>query len=210
MESEQIKVKSDGTGREQALAETERTAAHLNFGKKEALRLRLLAEETLGMVQAITGDFEALFWLETLRGKTVELHLRAVAGMDYDKKQELIAASSSGKNEASRGFMGMVRDLFERGMHSFEEVNRMQLRYGGAPLAVGTLGAYNMDGMAVVPYTWSLEQFRENLEAERRESEAAEEARDELEKSIVASIADDVRVFVEGNRVELTIIYHGG
>ena len=54
-------------------------------------------------------------------------------------------------------------------------------------------------------YLWSLERYRAAMEKEKEQSPVVKEAWDELEKSIVASIADDVRVSVSGKKVELII-----
>ena len=38
--------------------------ADKELDRKKMIHLRLLAEETVGMVKAMTGDFEAFFWME--------------------------------------------------------------------------------------------------------------------------------------------------
>ena len=48
---------------------------------------------------------------------------------------------------------------------------------------------------------WTLTQYKKSL----GKAENATEAWDELEKSIVASIADDIGISIAGNRVEMTI-----
>ena len=65
MQTDKIRVTSSGEGIERALQESEKFASYVGLTGKDALRLRLLAEETLGMVEAITGDFTATFWLES-------------------------------------------------------------------------------------------------------------------------------------------------
>ena len=52
--------------------------------------------------------------------------------------------------------------------------------------------------------------FVKALNTARKKSEEMEEAWDQLEKSIVANVADDVRVGVRGDIVELTISRHFG
>ena len=54
-------------------------------------------------------------------------------------------------------------------------------------------------------YLWSLESYKKSVEQASTGDAAAKEAWDELEKSIVASIADDVKIGVSGNTVELII-----
>ena len=49
---------------------------------------------------------------------------------------------------------------------------------------------------------WSLKAYRDAV-AENREKEP--EKWDELEKSITAKLADDVKIFIRGNNVEMVI-----
>ena len=57
MQTDKIMVYSNGTGMEAALKEAEHFAQYQDLDHKSTLRLRLLAEETLGMVKAITGAY---------------------------------------------------------------------------------------------------------------------------------------------------------
>ena len=52
-------------------------------------------------------------------------------------------------------------------------------------------------------YMWSLQRYKSALDG--IEDMETEDAWDELEKSIVASIADDVQVSVKGSSVEIAI-----
>ena len=65
MKSDVIRVTNAGKGIEEALEAASASARYRELGKKEALHLRLLAEEMLGMVRQITGDAEAEFWTES-------------------------------------------------------------------------------------------------------------------------------------------------
>ena len=50
-----------------------------------------------------------------------------------------------------------------------------------------------------------MEAYKEALEKRKETEEEAKEAWDELEKSIVANLADEVKVAVRGDNVELVI-----
>ena len=52
---------------------------------------------------------------------------------------------------------------------------------------------------------WTLQTYRVDLDQARTDGDFAEEAWDELEKSIVAKLADDVAVGVRGDRIDLVI-----
>ena len=98
MQTDKIQILSNGEGIEAALAESEKFAAYMGIEGKPALHLRLLTEELLGMVRAITGDFKAYFWIENQEGGGYRIHLDAETPMNLDKKTELISLSSKGVN----------------------------------------------------------------------------------------------------------------
>lgn len=204
MQTDKIMVYSNGTGMEAALKETERFAKYQELDHKSSLRLRLLAEETLGMVKAIAGAFNAKFWLEK-EGEECRIHLDADTYMDDEKARELIALSSSGKNEANKGFMGMIKNLILSAYKSLDQVNTEPMDYGGSTVMFGTPGMREVDALSNISFEWSYMQYREDLQESKDENAAAEEAWDELEKSIVANIADDVKVSVKGDIVEMVI-----
>ena len=111
------------------------------------------------------------------------------------------------ENAAVKGFMGKIRQLIENGLYSIDEVGSLQAEYGN--MTYVNLGMCEMaPGSAIhtVDYMWSLENYRNSVGNAAESGDAQEkEAWDELEKSIVANIADDVRVGVKGNTVEMTI-----
>ncbi len=208
MQTDKIKVTSRGSGVSQALEEAGKFAAYVGLDSKAVLRLRLLAEETLGMVEAITDDFTAEFWIESTQDKLCRIHLTARTIMDYNKKQELINASSDKKNAAARGFMGKIRQIIENSLYSIDEVGSLQSEYGGTSLMFGEMGMCETDPatfMNSATYLWSLEKYRNTVSSCSTNNAAAKEAWDELEKSIVANIADNVSVAVKGDVVDLII-----
>lgn len=208
MQTNIINVGAKGAGWNEALEEAGKFASYTGLDKKAALRVRLLIEETLGMLENITGDYAAEFSLESDKNCAVRLRLKARTLMDYAKKKELIEASTDKKNAASKGFMGKIRQIIENCMYSIDEVGSLSSEYGGVQLAYGTMGMCETDpGTAIHTsnYLWSLESYKKSVEQASAGDAAAKEAWDELEKSIVASIADDVKIGVSGNTVELII-----
>ena len=206
MQTDKIRVTGNGGGAKQALDEASKFAAYVGLDNKSALRLRLLAEETLGMIAAITDEFTAEFWIESTKDKICKIHLTARTVMDYVKKQELIKASSDQKNAAAKGFMGKIRQIIENSLYSIDEVGSLQSEYGGAPLMFGEMGMCEPDSagmMSSATYLWSLEKYKNSVSSRSGSDKAAKEAWDELEKSIVANIADNVSVAVKGDVVEL-------
>ena len=59
----------------------------------------------------------------------------------------------------------------------------------------------------MLDYEWSMLRYEEQLAARiRAEDTTAKEAWDEIEKSVVAHVADDVKVSIRGRTVEMTIL----
>ena len=205
MQTDKITVMSNGTGFKEAIEEAAKFASYTGLDSKKALRVRLLAEETLGMVEALTGDFTADFWIENDKKCAVRICLTARTAMDYAKKRDLINASSDKKNTAAKGFMGKIRQLFENGLYSIDEVGSLQSQYADmAYMSMGMCETAPGSALHTVDYMWTLTNYKNSMESAEK-GQDTEEAWDELEKSIVAKLADDVRVGVHGNTVEMII-----
>ena len=61
MKSDVITISNDGSGMEEALAQAEKVAQFKDLQPKDALHLRLLTEEMLGLMRSITGEREGRF-----------------------------------------------------------------------------------------------------------------------------------------------------
>ncbi len=196
MKTDVIKVSSRGSRIETALNQAQLVADYKKLPPKSALHLRLLTEETLCMMRSITGETEGEFWIEDEDG-VYQLHLRVHTPMDSVKREQLLAVSSSGKNESARGLMGRLRNFFD--MEADEDIAAVS----------GTLyaGLYEeTSSTSVLDYEWSMLRYEEQLAARiRTDDTAAKEAWDEIEKSVVAHVADDVKVSIRGRTVEMTI-----
>ena len=203
MKTEKIYVKNDGEGLDNAIKNAEGFAEELKLSGRNAMHLRLLTEEMLGMVRAIAGDFQALFWVEGDE-KQCTLKLRADVDMNPDKRRELISASTSKKNSAVKGIMGKIQELVEVCMENYDEVGKLQVRYGVDPLSYGMMGM-DTENMSQAMLSWSLKQYRDNLEEAGEGNSSYETAWDELEKSVVANLADDVRVGIKNGKVDMEI-----
>jgi len=171
-----------------------------NVDHKKAIHLRLLTEETIGMVRAMTGDFEANFWMEEDNGE-YSLKLNLKTEMDKEKKSELLSLSTSGENTAVKGFMGKIREVIENSLLDFDYTLKLQNQYenriGYSYMGAGMVGS----APAEMPVVWSLNSYKDSLG-----ESGNQEAWDELERSIVASLAKDVIVGVKNNIVNLTIV----
>ena len=200
MKTDVIKITPQGEGIEEALQETEKAASFRELDAKQTLRLRLLAEEMTGMLRTIVGETPLRYWVES-QGKAFSLHLSADVEADYEMREALLKTSTSGKNEAAKGFMGRIRDVFLR-LRETNDGNALSTEYGYSYVGVvGYDASVDMSPNAML-YGWSLSAYREAVE-EHREQET--EKWDELEKSITAKLADEVKIFIRANTVEAVI-----
>nr|MBQ6242796.1 hypothetical protein [Lachnospiraceae bacterium] len=195
MRSDEIIVGSDGSGLQEALDQAEAVAVFKGLSEKDSLHLRLLTEEMMGMLRAVTGETDAVFWIED-RQKDFRLNLRTETVMSPLKRETLLSASTSGRNQAARGIMGKLREIFEEAMEARDD-----------DPADGFYDDWRFDaGMtagSIPPLSysagWSLNQYRAHLERTRLEEW------DELEKSVIANLADEVQIFIRGGTVEMVV-----
>jgi len=197
MRTDVIVVSSRGRQMEKALDQVEKVAAYKELSAKCALQLRLLTEEMMSMMRAITGETEGEFWIEDEDG-LFQLHLRVKTRMNSEKRDQLLSASSTGKNESAKGLMGRLKDFFDREMD--EDVASM-----GSPLVLPDM----LEGstMGTLNWEWSMSAYQNQLSTlVKQHNASAAEMWDELEKSVVTHVADDIRVSIRGQQAEMTIL----
>ena len=204
MITEKVKITNDGEGMDAALALTDRTAEAIGLNKRGGFHLRLLAEEMFSMVRAITGKFGAEFWIEE-EDRTCRLNLSAKYELGYSERREFLSVATGGKNSASVGIMDKLRNLVEAGLYGLEESFALQDKYGVGMFGYGAMDVMDA-GMTEAVYSWSMQKYKAEVEANHSESEETEEAWDELEKSIIANVADEVKASVRRDGVELVVL----
>lgn len=185
-------IKKGGIGLDSILSEVEKVTSYNALSEKESLRLRLLAEELTGMLPELVKKFDGIFWVENDANK-YELHVElSVEGMSKEEKQTLIDVSASKKNASAVGFMGKIRDIAENMLLISDDPNVT------IAAAHGYLYDYGVD--LNYTYAWTLDSYSAKYKAEKKDEEW-----DELERSIVAKLADDVIVGVKGSKVDIII-----
>ena len=158
------------------------------------------------MLKALTADYHAAIWVEKYKHECY-IRVTGKTEMSQDKKEGLLDMASQKGNTLVKGFMDKVADVIENGLLNYNNVMKLQQEYGGGTVNYGTMGMYNgIEGMADAGIMWSLYEYKDSLKDAMGEQEHAKEAWDELEKSIVASLAKDVLVGVKGNRLDITIV----
>ena len=200
MKTDVIAISPLGEGMAEALKEIERAAAYRGMTPKESLRLQLLGEEMMGMLRTIVGEGKSSYWVEA-EGKTFSLHLRAGVRMNADLRDDLWKAATSGKNAAVKGFMGRIRDIFTQ-LSEPDGATMDPKEYGFSYVDVSSFDASMGVTTHGMLYGWSMKEYRSPVEEHRAEEP---EKWDELEKSITARLADEVKVFIRGNTVEMVV-----
>jgi hypothetical protein len=180
------------------LKESEKVAVYNELTHKQTLQLRLICEEMDGMLPNIIDDFSGDFWIEFEDGVCKVNASIQFDKFTADKKEGLVAIAKNKKNAAATGIVGKIRSAIED----------VFCADGGDDIAIETRYImpeyYNsMDYHAGMDYAclWSLEQYRSTVKKEEKT-----EALDELEKSVIASVADDVIVGVKGKRAGITVV----
>jgi len=171
----------------------------LKDNKKAHLQMRLLGEETICLIRDIAGKNTISFWIEG-NGKKNAINLEMTADTGLDTKEELMKLSKSGKNISAKGILGKIKSVIEDCMYGFDEANNYlttgmmydaTLSYGIVPLS----GAFNQN-------VWSLNQYRSELE---KDKETREEDWNEIERSIIANVADDVLIGALNCKIKVII-----
>ena len=195
MKTDVIRVTSGGQGLTDALDQAAAAAVYRDLSPRNALHLRLLTEETLGLVRSVTGEMAGQFWIED-EGGLCEIHLVVHTPMTGKKREGLLSASSTGKNAAATGIMGRLRDFFAR--EDEFDTGFFTPMMSEAVFESGTSPTLDLE--------WSLARYRAELLARPRGDQDAAKAWDELEKSVVTHVADEVKVYIKGDRVEMVIL----
>ncbi len=201
METNHIYVNGEEERMELAFSEADHFSEYQGLSSQDSRRIRLLTEELLGMVRGLTGEYTAMFWIEG-DGRKCHLHLQTKMQMSNEKRAELIATSTSGKNAAAKGLGGHLRNLIEIGLQSFDDVAKLNSQNGEAV----ALYSFGMEPSATTfsPGNWSLSRFRENLPA-ADQGKGTEVVWDQLEKSVLANLADDVSVGIRDQKVDIIV-----
>ena len=195
MKSNVCKIEKGTRDLEAILKESERVAEYNGLSHKQALQLRLLCEEIDGMLPNIIDDFDGELWIDFEDGVCKVNVSITIPEFNTEKKEELIGIAKNKKNAAAVGIVGKIRDAIENFFMDEARTEAIALSSGYHALEV----AY---GEPVdYAYLWRLEQYRNSV---KKEEQA--DAWDELEKSVIASVSDDVIVGVKGRQANIIIV----
>ena len=195
MKSNVCKIENGTRDLEAILNESQKVAEYNGLTSKQTLQLRLLCEELDGMLPNIIDDFDGDFWIEFEEGVCKVNASVTFKTFTADKKEALIEISKNKKNAAAVGFVGKLRSELENIFLNEESAQVGTIPAGSLYLATGYSEGVDFS------YIWSLEQYKSSVRAEEQKEEW-----DELEKSVLASAADDVIVGVKGKRADIVIV----
>ena len=196
MKTDKISVSSQGARMGAALEQADKVAAYKGLSMKDALHLRLLTEEMMGLMRSITGEREGIFWIEDEDGE-YQLHLQVRTLLNSEEREQLLAVSSSGRNESAKGLMGRIRDFFDWGSDE-------DLATYTSPLLLPD--AFEYTSSPSLDWEWSMARYENALSTQMEQGDQkVREAWDELEKSVVSHVADEVKVSIRSGTVEMII-----
>ena len=195
MKSNICKIEKGTRDLEAILKECESVAEYNGLTKKQGLQLRLLCEELDGMLPRIINDFNGDFWIDFTDGVCKVNASVKFEEFTADKKEGLIDLSSDKKNAAAVGIVGKIRSAIEDIF--LDEESLQYCAMASEPFMFTPGYVRDVD----YSYFWSLDQYKSSVTKEEQA-----EAWDELEKSVIASVADDVIVGVKGKTADIIIV----
>ena len=195
MKSNICKIEKGTKDLDAIFKECEKVAEYNGLNHKQALGLRLLCEEMDGMLPNIIEDFDGELWIEFEDGVCkVNISIQ-IPEFNVEKKEELIGIAKNKKNAAAVGIVGKIRDSIENFFLDEESMEALDL--SSLTLSLETGYSEGVD----YAYIWRLDEYRSTVKKEDQT-----EAWDELEKSVIASAADDVIVGVKGRKADIIIV----
>ena len=193
MKTERKNVTSGGLGMTDAFAMTETLGVESGLTEKDLIHLRLMVEELFGALRSVAGDVEAEYWLE-IKDKQFEIHMDAEVAVTDEMREQILSMSSSGENDAAKGFTGRLRVMIAEALMTRSAKSSM-----GSGLMLSMMSMASPSAQNAGSYQWSLKEYKEA--AARKDAVEW----DGLERSIIANIADDVSVRIVGDKVSIIL-----
>ena len=188
MKSEVVTITNDPSSLETVLQVAEKVAGYNKLDAPSVERLRLLSEELYKMLPELLDIGTGSFWIET-EGNRFALHAQVEAEkFSFLDSEGLLSLSTSGKNESTKSFLNKIAYMV-RGMMSGAVDNMMESGNYGE-------GMYTIDGgHAMLPNRWA------GHNADQDQSDQW----DELERTLLEEIADEIKVGVMGRDVNVIV-----
>ena len=166
-------------------------SARASITGKNYQHMRLLTEETMGMAHHLLKDFEGELWIEKTHNGYDIIFEANLSGTK--ERQADISASPT-------GFMAKIAELLNCS-YIFENIEEIPETLASAIPDYMSYGFSEADSETAWAGKWSLSAYRQYL----LNHSGSDLRLDELEKSIVARLADEVTVGIYGQRIRLMI-----
>lgn len=176
------------------LKESEKVAVYNELNAKQTAQLRLLCEEIDGMLPNLIGEFTGEVWIEFLNGVCKINASINLGEFTAEKKEQLVELSKNKQNAMAKGIIGKIRSFIE---DTFLDENKAKTYEMRNLFALANEYSTSLDSS----YVWSLQGYKQHAVKEENTEEW-----DELEKSIIASVADDIIVGVKGYKANIVIV----
>ena len=201
MKSNVCKIENGTKDLAAILKESEKVAVYNELTHKQTLQLRLICEEIDGMLPNIIENFDGDFWIDFEDGVCKVNVSISFENFTPEKKEELVRVAKNKKNAAATGIVGKIRStlediFFEGGYFDGVDMSSLESR------RFVTDYYDSMDHYSGMDYAclWSLEKYRSTVTKEENNDKW-----DELERSVIASVADDIIVGVKGKHADIVI-----
>ena len=185
--------KCELTGREEeleeVLQEVELAAVYNKLPHKPAIQLRLLAEEMMGIERGILGFVRGEFYMENDKNE-YKLHLNAQLNLNSSEKEAFVNVSTSKSNEVYKGFKGKILKVIDT-MTGSDDGGNVSTGYMENQVITG----FQSNGLDL----WQLTRYEEN-------NKDNQEIWDELEKSVVACLADEILIGFREGKLKMTVV----
>ena len=175
-----------------------KAASYSGLDDEQQLKLMLLCEELVEMLPNLLIYGKGEFWIET-EGKNIEIHSVVEADdlLTGADRKEIMKVSKTGKNAAATGIMNKIKIAAEMMLANYALSNGVgsDVEYDSTPLEFydyGLSDPFSQQDM------WSLTAYKKKVKSDTEDW-------DELERSIIANLADDVTVGIISGKVEITV-----
>ena len=175
--TEKYRVRFTGSNQKEILDGAEYFVTRMGCSKKEMLRIRLLIEEMMELTKTVTEQ-SMITVIINVRERICVVRAEMSGAPEGEQKGKLERLSSIGNHPASGESAGLVA--------------RMR----------GVVASLLTTGSRQETHVWSLKEYIDSvMENDRLGDREQERAREEIEHSIIAKLADDVKVSFSADSV---------
>ncbi|MCR5626250.1 MAG: alpha/beta hydrolase [Lachnospiraceae bacterium] len=204
MRTEIVNLNSRGEGNDVVLGLAEEIAEHYSLEQKKALHLRLLTEEMIELVKSLAGDFESAVYMESNKNEC-ELNFKVKTIMDEEKRKKILLSTDNLSGETI--ISEKVRTILETGPYLYkkgESIEEEGIIKAEADV-INEIGD-DISEKKDEAYVWSLQSYAMSSFYDE-ENNINPEKWKEVRRSIIANIADDVRIYIFKDIVQVIAVY---